>query len=278
MRQSYTISVLLTVFNRKDKTLSCLKKLYSSFNNLENDNIFSLKVYLTDDGSTDGTSEVVNNNFPEVVILQGDGSLFWNKGMINSWREARKDNPDFFLWLNNDTDLYEDALSLLFNSYFKLRDPKSIVVGGTQSAFSKEMTYGAESKKEKLSPNGQLQLCDAINGNFVLVPFSVYKELGMLNNAFSHSLGDWDYGCRANNLNINAYLLPEFVGTCEANEGVRLCFDSNISIIKRMKYLYSPLGCNPFEFFIFDQTHSGMFTATKHFFSLHFKSLFPNYK
>ena len=58
-----TIAVLLTVFNRKDKTLECLKHLYVQ-NGIGVH--YDIEVYLTDDGCTDGTPEAVNSLFPYV--------------------------------------------------------------------------------------------------------------------------------------------------------------------------------------------------------------------
>lgn len=52
-----TIAILLTVFNRKEKTLECLKRIYQQLN-IEN---LKLEIYLTNDGCTDGTPEAIKN-------------------------------------------------------------------------------------------------------------------------------------------------------------------------------------------------------------------------
>ena len=93
------ISVLLTCHNRKEKTLICLRKLFEQdVRNVEFD------VFLVDDGCTDGTAEAVREEFPKIHIIQGDGSLFWNRGMCLAWEEARKNGAhDAVLWLNDDT-------------------------------------------------------------------------------------------------------------------------------------------------------------------------------
>ena len=59
------IAVLLTCFNRKTKTLSCLKGLFqaqSIFNHKSEEHIES-EVFLTDDGCTDGTAQAVKEAF-----------------------------------------------------------------------------------------------------------------------------------------------------------------------------------------------------------------------
>lgn len=51
------IAVLLTCFNRKEKTLACLAGLYESQKvyNERNSTPIEMEVFLTDDGCTDGT-------------------------------------------------------------------------------------------------------------------------------------------------------------------------------------------------------------------------------
>lgn len=89
------IAVLLTCFNRVLKTINCLEALYAQ----QGLNIrFVVEIFLVDDGSTDGTSEAVSNKFPEVIIIKGNGSLFWNKGMHLAWETASmRQKYDFYL-------------------------------------------------------------------------------------------------------------------------------------------------------------------------------------
>ncbi len=70
------IAALLTCFNRKQKTLVCLEALFNQVLPADVD----ISAYLVDDASTDGTSDVVRQTYPQVKIFSGDGNLFWNGG------------------------------------------------------------------------------------------------------------------------------------------------------------------------------------------------------
>ena len=65
------IAVLLTCFNRREMTLSCVRRINSQVNidDLE------IEIFLSDDNSTDGTAQAVNSEFPFVKVLHGNGSL-----------------------------------------------------------------------------------------------------------------------------------------------------------------------------------------------------------
>lgn len=68
-----SIAVLITCFNRKKTTLKCLEHLF----NTNNTYYMTLDVYLVDDASSDGTTRAVEENYPGIQIIQGNGSLFW---------------------------------------------------------------------------------------------------------------------------------------------------------------------------------------------------------
>ena len=51
------IAVLITCFNRIDKTINCLDSLYNS----KSIDDYLIDVYLVDDGSTDGTRIKITN-------------------------------------------------------------------------------------------------------------------------------------------------------------------------------------------------------------------------
>lgn len=88
-----TIAVLLTVFNRKDKTLKCLQHL---FNQLPIEG-YSIDVYLTDDGCTDGTPEAVKEQYPQVNIIHGDGNLFGiEECTLHGKKQLKKDTISIY--------------------------------------------------------------------------------------------------------------------------------------------------------------------------------------
>lgn len=264
------IAVLLTCHNRRDKTLTCLQALYQCA--LPEGH--TLNIFLVDDGSCDGTGQAVKEEFPVVHIIQGNGNLFWNRGMHLAWETAAKAKSfDFYLWLNDDTIIKPFALQLAVEASFKT-NLDSIICGATQ-ANNGDCTYSSykriiKEKFEKLTPNGQLQRCEVFNGNFVLISKSVFLRVGNLDPYFTHFLGDFDYGLRASNIGIHSYLLQDFIGYCEVgspqkNKAVMTKFE-------RLSHLYSPLGNNPIQFFEYMKRHFGMINAIKCFISSHYKA------
>ena len=269
------IAILLTVFNRKEKTLTCLNTIFKQV--LSSDYLF--KIYMVDDGSTDGTAEEVKIKFPSVQVIKGDGNLYWNRGMHTAWKKAAEDSIyDYFLWLNDDTYLQENAFSLMLNSSKKMNDT-SIICGATTNMDKTKTTYSGTQKVggKLLDPNGSLQKCEIFNGNFVLVPKSVYKVLGNLDWTFRHAIGDFDYALRAKASNINCFLAPEYIGICESNPTLPKWCLPQTPLLDRFKILYSPLGyADPIPFFIYEKRHFGTLTAIKHFLSINLRAFIPS--
>lgn len=271
MMMKQSIAVLLTVHNRKAKTLECLQRLYAQ---LPLDG-YQVDVYLTDDGCTDGTPEAVRQQFPQVHIIHGDGNLFWNRGMYTAWQEAAKEDYDFYLWLNDDTLLLPNALkSLLDTSQSKLN--RAIIVAANRAKNEEKVTYSGHNKNGKITPNGSLQSCDTFNGNCVLIPRYVYQKLGNLDWKFRHAIGDLDYGYRAKRAGIEMYVSSEYLGICDNNPKLPAWARKEVPLLKRLKNLYSPLGyAEPIPFFHYERKNFGLMTAIKHFISIHIRVLFP---
>lgn len=254
------IAILLTVHDRKEITLKCLALLYLSIENFNKDFVFD--IYLTDDGSTDGTSEAISTQFPKVCVLNGDGSFFWCRGMINSWKYAvTQKEYDYFLWVNDDTVLFNDAFDLMFQTLSRCGN-NAIISGAFKSEAGGQVTYGGKLKTgEDLTPNGNLQELYFLHGNLVLVPRLVYEKIGMLDETFHHGIGDYDYGLRAIKKGIKLYLTPAYVGTCEGHLAFSKCYDVQYGLLQRFRFLYSPLGPNPNEVFIYTKRHYSIFRA-----------------
>lgn len=246
------IAVLLTCFNRKEITQKCLKSLFV-FN-------ISFDVYIVDDGSTDGTFEMIISEFPEVNIIKGDGNLFWNRGMHKAWEYAKKKNYEYYLWLNDDVELYNNAFEEILGCS-KTYNHKNIISGLIETKDKSRVLYGGYDKQKKLiQSSGEMKPITYLNGNFVLVPKFVFNKNGNLDSVFHHDLGDVDYGLRALMKNIKIYSTRVPIGSGKINEISRERLN-NTSLIKRFKRLYSPLGANPNVIFSFRKRHYGILNA-----------------
>lgn len=241
------IAIIITAFNRKEKTLSCLRRLKSCVHPE-----IDYQIYLTDDGSTDGTSEAVSNEFPEVKISQGDGNLYWSGGTNLSWKRAvEEDQYDGYLWLNDDTLMLPHFWNELIDadSYCKKKFNKGgIYAGATTSLNGKYLTYGASVNTKKwrslfrmLEPNGQFQECDVANGNITFISKDVVDEIGCLHPGYAHG-GDYDYTYWAHKEGFPILLTRSYVGRCDNDHHSSREILSKKNIKERIRYLYSPTG------------------------------------
>lgn len=255
------IAVLLTCFNRREKTLSCLTSLYRALDvyNDKSDNKIDLSIYLTDDGCTDGTGEAVRNNFSDkdINILQGTGNLFWAGGMRFAWNEALKKHQewDFYLLLNDDTDLIDNLFDELIDThkYSLKKYNKSGIYSGITSSKSdhNKMTYGGDVWKNKflgtstrLKPIGKPQMCDMTNANILLVEKEVVDEIGIFYSGYSHGKADYDYSSQARKKNIPVLLTANFCGRCDNDHKSKkevAEFVKNMSLSERKRYFSSPI-------------------------------------
>ncbi|GGG42475.1 acetylglucosaminyltransferase [Croceivirga lutea] len=245
-----TLAVLLTCFNRKEKTLSALSKVYKASAKVESE--LTISVYLTDDGSTDGTADAVRKTFPKVIILKGTGDLFWAGGMKMSWRAAKKQNFDAYLLLNDDTDIVEE----LFKEYLKADEycqttytTGGVYLGATQDPDTKKLTYGGAKLTNKwtfkynlLEPNNSYQNCELGNANIMFVSNEVVEQIGILSEGYKHGVADYDYTLKAVKKKIPVLLMPTYLGFCKNDHSNIYDKFTNSSFKQRLAILKNPLG------------------------------------
>lgn len=268
------LAALLTVHNRRELTLRCLMQL----NNHEYDREqYTIDTFMTDDGCTDGTADAVASQFPNVHIIDGDGTLYWNRGMLKAWQAAANSGSyDYYLWINDDTFLLPNSIINLIEASKKCED-KSLIVGTTCAVGQPAIiTYGGRTHKGALIvPNGKLQECELINGNIVLIPKQVYDRVGMNDPIFQHAIGDNDYGYRVIEAGMKNYVAPTIIGECNEHLKVASYFDRNVSLKNRIIALRKPGGLQPEEFFQYEKRHFGIMRALFHYLTTHIHVLAP---
>ena len=265
MKCERRIACLLTCHNRRAKTLAAIEALLGC-HLLPG---MQIHIVLVDDGSTDGTSDAVRVRFPQVELIAGDGSLYWNGGMRRAFSAAMAQGFDDYLWINDDTHLDPDAFQRLCTCRAELRlmgeTAACIVVGATRDPVTGQLTYGGLVERDAASPNYLVNLpagdvpqrCRTINGNCVLIDGEVARKLGNLDENFVHAIGDWDYGLRASAAGFGVWVAPGFVGTCERNPPLILKPEVARSIRARLRHVCSPKQVPPRAWYVYVRRNFG---------------------
>ena len=239
------IAGILTCYNRVSKTEQCLICLSRLLGNVEN---VSFDLFVTNDGSTDGTREMLEKykRFLSIVVIEGNGCLFWSGGMRKAWEQAIMCGPyDGYLWLNDDTYIFDNLFSEIkatIEYSIKSFSRECIAVGATCSTSSSELTYSGMFKGRKITPNSSFQSCTSSNGNIVYVPSSVVKKIGILDRHYQHAIGDIDYTYTAYKNGVPILLMRGFLGACDHDHKSKYKILCEKSISERVKYVFSPLG------------------------------------
>ena len=247
------IAAILTCFNRKQKTLACLESIFF--------NAPDIDVFLTNDGCTDGTPDEVRKRFPAVHIIEGTGDLFWARGMNAAWNEAIKYDYDYYLWLNDDIELYTFFLKELLECE-QSGNFKCIISGLIENKEKTEILYGGTDNNKKLiQPASVPQEITNMNGNVVLIPQSVIDKIGTMDTVYWHDLGDVDYGLTAkeNGIKVLSTRIPIAAGY--RNDFCRIR-KWGVSVKQRFRILHSPLGSIPSINFHFRKKHFGVINAS----------------
>lgn len=259
-----SILVILTCFNRKFKTINCIKSLLGSNKN------FKVKFLVVNDGSTDGTKEELIKLNYDIHIIEGNGNLFWNGGMRKGIEYALENiEADFYLLINDDVEFFPNTIERLLGRYFYIRsnNQDGLIVGATCDN-NNNLTYGAikyvNKKRIKyitISPSNTIEDYDTFNCNCVLVPNNILRKVGNLDKKYKHSMGDFDYGFIVKRFGYCIYSSDEYVGICERNSYKETWQDVSLPILKRLKLKESLKGLPAAQWFYFLNKNFGLYTA-----------------
>lgn len=105
--------------------------------------VSDITLVLVDDGSTDGTADMVKEKMPNAVILTGDGNLWWGGAlhMAYKWLRDHAADDDVIMFANDDTQFKNDYLEIaqgLVREY-----PDSLITGCGYDVHTGELIDGA---------------------------------------------------------------------------------------------------------------------------------------
>jgi GT2 family glycosyltransferase len=197
--------VCIPVYNRIHFTLKCLESLsqqdYSHYT-----------VVVCDDGSTDGTAQAIAAQYPKVVMLHGNGNLWWS-GATNRCIEyvmQHSTNPsDCIVTLNNDLEVPENYLSSLANAALKYPGALVSSVGydiktrrmvspGYRQSWLTTKSRPINPLTDHLPGDNNIASVTHAAGRGTLIPLDVLRKVGLFDERHLPQYGaDYDLSFRA---------------------------------------------------------------------------------
>lgn len=196
------IWICIPVHNNIQYTLGCLQSI-------ENQTYRDFKVIVLDDGSIDNTSEAIMVKFPDVILLNGDGNLWWAGAMNKCFEYVNKkaEDTDFVLMLNNDLILKEDYLQNVVDSIkpneiigsvaFDISNEENVVYAGEFLGRFSANSYMIHKKIKKYAKLNEWKT-DLLTGRGTIFPKSLINKIGFMHNQSMPQYGaDVEFSVRA---------------------------------------------------------------------------------
>lgn len=258
------ILALFTCFNRKEKTRCAIERLREGNPNC----CFTFVV--VDDGSKDGTPEMLEemNRDGDIRVLHGDGSLFYSGGMrmgmeailANGWTDY-----DYFLMMNDDVVFHDGCIEKMAA---QSRDQENAVIVGATCDTDGNLSYSAIKymhgiKYKQLAIEEWETDADTCNANCVLIPFGAFQKVGVMDEHYRHSLGDFDYGLELKKAGARLHVSREYVGICNDNPQTNTWHDRSLSRLQRLKKKETVKGDPVGPWFYYLRKHFGLAIAVR---------------
>jgi GT2 family glycosyltransferase len=240
------IYIVIPVHNRKHFTRECLFAL-------QKQTILHHKVIIVDDGSTDGTREMLEKEFPDVFVLEGDGNLFWTAAVNIGIRYALSNSAEYVVTMNNDGYPAPDFLAKML--FWSQQKPDALFCSFEIDATTKKPYYGGEVvnwtwitstflldvlKREEQCGIHEVSVAP---GRGLFIPRKVFDAIGLFEEKLlPHYMADYDYACLAKRKGFELYCNYDAVLFTYSEESGDKMIIKNKSILNYFNHLFSIKG------------------------------------
>ena len=211
------VSIITLTWNSYEVTRDCLltlKKLdYPNF-----------EIIVVDNGSTDGSQEKLDRDFPEVRHLRNTSNLGFSGGNNVAIRDALARDTDYLLLLNNDTivspsflrELVEVAegdsrIGLLSPKIYYFEPPDKIWYAGGVRKPLRGLPKNLGLHQRDDGDNSATRETTFCTGCALLIKAAVVRQIGLLDEVFFLGFEDADWSVRASQAGFKGVYVPAAV-------------------------------------------------------------------
>ncbi len=188
------IYILLPIHNRKETTrqfIDCLRvQTYKNFS-----------LVVIDDGSDDGSIEMIREFFPDAVHIRGNGNWWWAGSLQQGFRWLKKNasENDMVLIMNDDSHIEKDYLQTGAGILFQ--NPRTLLLSEaysmqTKKLIDKGVVFDFASYSHHMPLPGETVNCMSTRGLFLLTG-DLFKLNGFRDKLLPHYYSDYEFTIRA---------------------------------------------------------------------------------
>lgn len=202
------IGIVIPTFNRLQYVRSLLNQLKS-----QSTNAISLFLIVIVDGSTDGTFEMLDSDFPDVEVVRGSGNWWYTKSINMGIKRALTLNVDFVLALNDDIEIGKNYLSNILNASLSVNKPcimgsisvtsdkeKRILFSGVRKIIwwrAKSLKYHPAMSIYKPNYTTGIHRSEVLPGRGMLISKGIIDRIGLFEEKLPQYGSDDEYCLRA---------------------------------------------------------------------------------
>ncbi|MBX4191201.1 MAG: glycosyltransferase family 2 protein [Candidatus Doudnabacteria bacterium] len=186
------LSIILLNYNTKELTKKCLQSVFTSKTN------YKFEVIVADNGSTDGSLEMLKSEFPQIKLVENNANLGFSKGNNAGIRQA---SGRYILLLNTDTEVKSDTIDesikyLDANASVGIVGAKVLLPDGTLDKACRRKfpnpwnsflrLFGLKNFSDYNidSPIDQEMEVDSVMGAYLMIKKEVVNKIGLLDEEY----------------------------------------------------------------------------------------------
>ena len=169
------VSIIIVSFNTKQLLSDCLNSIYKKTNDI------SFEVIVSDNGSSDGSIEMLKEKFPQVILIENNANIGFGAANNRGFKIAK---GKYIFYLNSDTILLNNAVKVFFDYWEKHENTENIGALGCNLLDVNEnitSSYGC-------FPNINKYISDLIHTNYGLWKQFIKKIIGLNTHSFKQNI------------------------------------------------------------------------------------------
>lgn len=129
------VSIIIVNYNTCNFTSNCLKSIFEQTKEID------FEVIVSDNGSIDGSIDMIKKEFPQVILIENNANLGF--GAANN-RALKIAKGKYVFYLNSDTVLLNNAVKLFFDYWEKSNEKEQIgALGANLLNAQKQVTHSS---------------------------------------------------------------------------------------------------------------------------------------